>query len=246
MLPVQSAARAGTQQTDLLQSRGTFGSIVLLGFPWTCARKSSGLPASSRWLAKFGTELLYESFRIQPWCRQMVGLGLVFAGFLLADVALSASDWRRGLPKSTSAKAGREKKQSERSGIASFTSWLITNNTVTTSLYRNAGSRSGPTTCIGSSTRSRCPMTAREEVIAKVGRYCRDECGGNWAALFRKYDGDGNGIVTARELRSLLEDAGVGSFITRDRWVRGVLEELDRNEDGGISLVELMDAMEVR
>lgn len=89
-------------------------------------------------------------------------------------------------------------------------------------------------------------MTAREEVIAKVSRFCRGECRGDWAALFARYDTDGDNIVHARELRALLEDAGVGSFITRDRWVRGCLSELDRNEDGGISLAELMDAMEVK
>lgn len=88
--------------------------------------------------------------------------------------------------------------------------------------------------------------TPREEVIAKVSRLCRDSCRGDWAALFRKYDGDSDGIVQARELRGLLEDAGVGSFITRSRWVSGVMQELDRNEDGGISLVELQDAMEVK
>lgn len=46
--------------------------------------------------------------------------------------------------------------------------------------------------------------------------------------LFLTYDSNGDAMLNRGELEDLLEDAGVGNWFTRGRWVSGVFEKLDK------------------
>jgi len=69
--------------------------------------------------------------------------------------------------------------------------------------------------------------------------------------LFDDYDVDQDGTIKKEELSHLLQDAGVGSFLTRSAWVDGVMDKMDTKGGGdGISWAEyesaLNDAMKAK
>lgn len=60
--------------------------------------------------------------------------------------------------------------------------------------------------------------------------------------LFLAYDANNDGKIDKDELMKLLKDADVGNTFTRGAWVKGVLEQLDRNADKAISWDEFKAA----
>lgn len=83
----------------------------------------------------------------------------------------------------------------------------------------------------------------KKELIDKLTRHVAARFGGTgsaaWQKAFAQADRDKSGVIDALELGALLEDAGVGNFLTIDAWVSGVMGELNRDEDDGISYPEL-------
>ena len=60
--------------------------------------------------------------------------------------------------------------------------------------------------------------------------------------LFLSYDADGDGKISKAELKKLLEDAGIGNWITRGYWVDGVFDELDKDRDNKLTWEEYLVA----
>ena len=83
------------------------------------------------------------------------------------------------------------------------------------------------------------------ELKRKVGKLVREKFGGNYRKAFQHYAGlkKKDGKVDAKELYQLLEDADVGNWATRGKWVSGVMEKLDKDKDGSISLQEFEAVM---
>lgn len=83
----------------------------------------------------------------------------------------------------------------------------------------------------------------KKELIAKLTRHVAARFGGTgsdaWRRAFKSADADHSGTIDAVELAALLEAAGVGNFLSIDAWVSGVMAELDRDDEDGISYPEL-------
>ena len=77
-----------------------------------------------------------------------------------------------------------------------------------------------------------------EELKRKVAALAAQKFGGDYKKAFDHYDGDHDGRMTKDEIKSLLSDAGVGSFVTRGAWADGILDKLDMNHDRGVSWAE--------
>lgn len=82
-------------------------------------------------------------------------------------------------------------------------------------------------------------MDERQELIDKVGRLVASRFDGDFRKAFDHYAGNSDGLIGRGDLMELLKDAGIGNWLTRNAWVRGVLAELDRDGDGSISFEEL-------
>ena len=76
------------------------------------------------------------------------------------------------------------------------------------------------------------------EVEKKVSALVAARFGGDYRAAFSHYDSDTDGTIRKDELKVLLADAGIGSGLTRWAWASGILDELDKDGDGGISWAE--------
>ncbi len=66
----------------------------------------------------------------------------------------------------------------------------------------------------------------------------------NMRKLFDAYDMNKDGKISAGELEGLLEDAGVGNAFTRGAWIKGIIEQLDKNGDKMIDWGEFTRAIE--
>ncbi|HVK12701.1 MAG TPA: EF-hand domain-containing protein [Gemmataceae bacterium] len=75
--------------------------------------------------------------------------------------------------------------------------------------------------------------------------FVRGRFGGDYAAAFRHYDTDGDGLIDRAGLKVLLTDAGVGNALTRWAWVSGILAVVDRDRDGEVSWDEFSAVAEV-
>lgn len=87
----------------------------------------------------------------------------------------------------------------------------------------------------------------KRELIAKLTAHVAARFGGTgagaWAQAFAAYDSNNDGAITSAELATLLDDAGIGNFLTLPLWVDGVLAELDKDRTSTITLSELMAAL---
>jgi hypothetical protein len=85
----------------------------------------------------------------------------------------------------------------------------------------------------------------KQELKDKVTRLVDGKYGGDWERAFRHYAGkSGAGtLVERKELLELLEDAGIGNWLTRGVWADGIIDELDSSKDEKISEEELRKAM---
>ncbi len=78
-----------------------------------------------------------------------------------------------------------------------------------------------------------------QELKDKVGARIDSEFGGDWYKGYQHYANlGGNNIVERKQLLVLLEDAGIGSWLTRGAWADGIMEELDTNTDKQLSWTE--------
>jgi Ca2+-binding EF-hand superfamily protein len=85
----------------------------------------------------------------------------------------------------------------------------------------------------------------RQELIDKVGRLLRARFRGSYRLAFAYYDRqrkDGN--INVQELVRLLQDAGIGTWLTRGSWAQAIVASLDTNRDGAISFGEFEAALE--
>ena len=84
------------------------------------------------------------------------------------------------------------------------------------------------------------------EVKEKVLELVNGKYGGDWDAMFRAYAGKGGigTLVDKTELMTMLEDAGIGSWLTRGKWADGILSEVDTSGDKAISEAELRAALQ--
>ncbi len=80
-------------------------------------------------------------------------------------------------------------------------------------------------------------------VITKVQELVRIKYKGDYAAAFQAYDLDKSGKLGPKDLRKLLEDCNIGNWLTRGKWVAGIIAALDANGDGAVSIPELTLAM---
>lgn len=81
-------------------------------------------------------------------------------------------------------------------------------------------------------------MSREEELAKALGDLVATRFGGARDVCFRFYDRDGDGAINAEELRTLLYDAGIGSPLTRQMWVSGILAKVDADRDGRITWAE--------
>lgn len=81
------------------------------------------------------------------------------------------------------------------------------------------------------------------EVITKVQALVKEKYLGDYTKAFTAYDLDRNGKLGHRDVSKLLEDAGVGNWLTRGTWASGVIAELDLDHDGAVTIPELAFAM---
>lgn len=79
---------------------------------------------------------------------------------------------------------------------------------------------------------------ARAELVEKV-RALAKKRGETPDALYRSYDRDQRGGLSADELLQLLSDAGVGNSFTRGMYVTAIMKKLDTDADQGVSRAEL-------
>ena len=79
-----------------------------------------------------------------------------------------------------------------------------------------------------------------KELKDKVAALVQSKFGGDWYRAFNHYAGKngGTGEVDKEDLLAMLEDAGVGSWLTRGAWADGIIGELDKNKDKSISWSE--------
>jgi Ca2+-binding EF-hand superfamily protein len=76
----------------------------------------------------------------------------------------------------------------------------------------------------------------RQELTDKVTKLVADRFGGDFRKAFEHYDsGKRDGRIDKAELGKLLEDAGIGNWLTRGAWADGILAALDADKDGTIS-----------
>jgi hypothetical protein len=76
-----------------------------------------------------------------------------------------------------------------------------------------------------------------KELKQKVKTLIDTKYGGDYSKAFNYYAGLGGegGLVGHEELMTMLEDAGIGNWLTRGKWADGIIEDLDTNRDKSIS-----------
>lgn len=82
------------------------------------------------------------------------------------------------------------------------------------------------------------PDDNEKELKEKVGALVRGRYGNDYRKAFDHYDTDNDGAVSKDELKKLLADAGVGSGLTRGAWASGVIDKMDKGNDGKIQWAE--------
>ena len=86
----------------------------------------------------------------------------------------------------------------------------------------------------------------KQELVHKVTQLINAKFGGDWDRAFDHYaKATGSGALLERtDLLEVLEEAGIGSWMTRGMWADGVIKELDLSGDKSISRHEFRSALE--
>jgi hypothetical protein len=81
---------------------------------------------------------------------------------------------------------------------------------------------------------------AIKELTEKIQAVVTSKFGGDWYRAYTDYAARNGAAerVEREDLIVLLEDAKVGNGFTRGAWADGIMKELDKNKDGGISWEE--------
>jgi hypothetical protein len=79
----------------------------------------------------------------------------------------------------------------------------------------------------------------KRELTDKVTRLIQERFAGDYGRAFAHYDSNGDGRIDRAELGRLLQDAGIGSWLTRGAWASGIVAALDADKDSTISAAEL-------
>jgi hypothetical protein len=82
-----------------------------------------------------------------------------------------------------------------------------------------------------------------KEAADKVKQLVQDRYNGDWESAFRHYAGSDN-LLSGSEVRSLLDDAGVGTRLTRGVYAAAVVGHLDADQDGKVSADELRSVLD--
>ena len=78
-----------------------------------------------------------------------------------------------------------------------------------------------------------------KELKEKTDALVKARFDGDYHKAFDHYDlADKDGKISKAELIRLLEDAGVGNWLTRCPWADGIISALDTDQDGLISGAE--------
>jgi hypothetical protein len=72
-----------------------------------------------------------------------------------------------------------------------------------------------------------------EELKQKVSEVVSNKFGGDWYKAFTQYAAKNGSatVVDKEDLKALLADADVGSWMTRGAWADGIMKELDKGGD---------------
>lgn len=84
-------------------------------------------------------------------------------------------------------------------------------------------------------------MSQRDEIIAKGRQHVAEHFGGDWLACARHYDWSQDEKLDETEIRVFLRAAGVGR-ITAQFAAPAIVQELDTDKDGAVSVAELVAA----
>ena len=84
----------------------------------------------------------------------------------------------------------------------------------------------------------------KQELTDKVSTLVKGHFGGNYQEAFAHYDANGDGRIDKDELGQLLQDAGIGNWLTRGAWASGIVAALDADKDGTISASEFEAVLE--
>jgi Ca2+-binding EF-hand superfamily protein len=84
----------------------------------------------------------------------------------------------------------------------------------------------------------------KKELLDKVAKLIKHKFAGGYHKAFDHYAHDiKDGKISKPELVKLLGDAGVGNWMTRGQWADGIIAELDKDRDGGISWTEFEEVL---
>lgn len=75
----------------------------------------------------------------------------------------------------------------------------------------------------------------KQELTDKVRQLIEGRFSGDYHKAFAHYDASGDGRIDRTELGRLLEEAGIGNWLTRGAWAGGIIAALDADKDGTIS-----------
>ena len=82
----------------------------------------------------------------------------------------------------------------------------------------------------------------QQQLVEAIGTHLQQTFGDRSMAsmrkLFERYDVDGDGKISKRELTQLLKDVEIGNSFTRGAWVNGIIDKVDLNADRAISWEE--------
>ncbi|MBM4360736.1 MAG: EF-hand domain-containing protein [Deltaproteobacteria bacterium] len=84
-----------------------------------------------------------------------------------------------------------------------------------------------------------------QELRDKVTRLVETQFKMDWVRAFDHYAVGTSATVDRERLLAMLEDAGIGNFMTRGKWADALLEKLDTNGDKRISWGEFESVLRV-
>lgn len=76
-----------------------------------------------------------------------------------------------------------------------------------------------------------------QEVVEKIKRLVDEEFEGDYQKAFTFYAGE-TGRIDKGQMTALFIDAEIGGRLTRWLYIKGAMEALDLNKDGGVSYEE--------
>jgi len=83
----------------------------------------------------------------------------------------------------------------------------------------------------------------RDELLSKMQHLADTRFMGSVEKMLVHYDKNKDDKYNRQELGQLLQDANVGTRLTRNRWIDGIFAQLDSNRDGYISREEFLKAV---